>query len=175
MRIAAPGRRRTRLIILLASTVAVVAVGPPASARLGSFHDPRDASRLDLSRVSLEFHPEPRNYTWRFTTNQRFHLRNGGSILLFVDSVGAGRWDYRLHVWHDSGSSGVFCDRLIRPGLGGARRFAPTGWHIGPRSGWCRFKGVRRNKPVSWRAKTVSEQQRPFGTPLDRAPDVGWF
>jgi hypothetical protein len=50
VRIAATGRRTTRLFVLLATTVAVVAVGPSASARLGSFHDPRDASRLDLPR-----------------------------------------------------------------------------------------------------------------------------
>ena len=166
-----------RLALCVASAIALSTVsGPAASAQLGSFHDAKDAStRLDLADVSLRFHPETRRYKWRFTTYERFRLRNGGSFLLFVDSVGAGRWDYRLHIWDDSGSSGVFCDGLPRAGAGGGRRFGPTSWHIEPSSGWCRFKGIRRDKPIRWRVLTVREQQRPFGVPLDRAPDAGWL
>jgi hypothetical protein len=176
MRITGPGQRTTRFLVVITAALALCLSDSAASARLGSFHDAKDArTRLDVADVSLRFHPETRRYTWRFTTYERFRLGNGGSFLLFVDSVGAGRWDYRLHIWDDSGSSGVYCDGLRRAGAGGGRRFGPTSWHIEPSSAWCRFKGIRRDKPIRWRVVTVREQQRPFGAALDRAPNVGWF
>jgi hypothetical protein len=83
--------------------------------------------------------------------HERFRLRNGGSFLLFIDSVGAGSWDYGLHFWYDSGHEGVIFDRLIRPGVGGADRFTTTSGGLNPRSPFCTFKGIRRTKPIRWR------------------------
>ncbi len=168
---------RIWLRLLLIPTIAAVLAAPSsASAQLGSFHDPQDTSlRLDLNDVSLRFHPQTHRYTWRFTTFERFRLANGGTVVLFIDSVGAGSWDYRLYMWDDPGSSGVFCDGGIRPGAGGERRFRPTSWRVRPRSGWCNFKGVRMTKPIRWRVITVIHQGKPFGPPVDLAPDSGWF
>jgi hypothetical protein len=166
-------RRSASALILI--TAMVVGLVPTASAALGGFTDPKDATRLDLATVSLRHHSGTHRYKWRFTTYERFRLRNGGSFLLFVDSVGAGRWDYGLHFWYDSGHEGVIFDRLIRPGVGGADRFTTTGGGLNPRSAFCTFKGIRRTKPIRWRVETVREQVKPFGDPLDSAPDIGWF
>jgi hypothetical protein len=176
MRMKAPASRTGVRALLVVTMAVALAVPGTASARLGSFHDAKDAStRLDLADVSLRHHAETHRYSWRFSTFERFRLANGGSILLLIDSVGTGHWDYRLHVWNDEGSGGVYCDGFTRPGAGGAHRFGPTNWDIQPRSGWCRFKGGRRDKSIRWRVLTVRKQQRPFGVALDRAPDTGWF
>lgn len=71
MRITAPRGWTTWLVVLVAAMVMLSAAGPAASARLGSFPDPQDASRRDLAHVSLQFHPETRRYIWRFTTFER--------------------------------------------------------------------------------------------------------
>lgn len=176
MQMKAPTRwARVPILIVLTMVVAVAAPGP-ASAQLGSFHDPKDSSiRLDIADASLRYHPETHRWVWRFTTFQRFRLANGGTIVLFIDSVGAGRWDYSLHIWDDTGSSGVFCDRDWRAGAVGGSGFEPIGWVVDPRSGWCSFKGLHRSKPIRWRVITVRHQGKPFGPAVDRAPDSGWF
>ncbi len=176
MRMDVPARR-TRVCILIVLTMAVAFATPAAaSAQLGSFRDAKDTgSRLDLAHVSLRFHARLHRYTWRFSTFQRFRLANGGTFVLFIDSVGAGRWDYRLYVWDDPGSSGVFCDRGTRPGAGSGSHLTPLAWDVAPRSGWCSFRGIRHTKPVRWRVITVRHQGKPFGPAVDRAPDSGWF
>lgn len=170
-------RRRTRLLVsFLVSVVALSFSSQSASAGLGSFHDAKDArTRLDLATVSLRRHSGTHRYKWRFTTYERFRLRRGGSFLLFIDSVGGGRWDYGLHFWYDPGHEGVIFDRLMRPGAGGEGRFTTTSGGIRPRSAFCTFKGIRRTKSLRWRVETVRQQEQPFGNPLDRAPDTGWF
>ena len=178
MRTRCPDRWTTKRFVLPAALAVALTIvpGSAASARLGSFQDAEDAkTRLDLADVSLRFHPETRRYKWRFTTFERFRLRNGGSFLLFVDSVGGVRWDYRLHLWDDAGSSGIYCDGKHRAGAGGGRRFGPTSWQIEPTSGFCWFEGIRRDKQIRWKVVTAREQRWPFGAPLDRAPNVGWF
>ena len=172
-----PTRRAgLRSVLVLSIAVALTIEASPASAHLGTFSDAKDAStRLDLKEVSLRFHPATHRYVWRFSTFERFRLRNGGTFVLFIDSVGGPRWDFRLYVWDDSGSSGIFCDGQHRPGSGGGERFQPTRWRVKPKSGWCRAKGIRRDKPIAWRVITVQHQGKPFGHALDHAPDVGWF
>ena len=164
------------LLIPLAVSLTILGFSPAASARLGGFTDGKDAAtRLDVATTSLRFHPKTHRYKWSFSTFERFRLRNGGSFVLLVDSVGAARWDYRLYVWNDSGSSGIFCDRQMRPGVGGSQRFRPGRWDVKPKSGWCTFKPIRKNKMIQWRVMTVRDVQPPFEAAVDRAPDTGWF
>jgi hypothetical protein len=164
------------ILILFAVSLTISGFGPSASARLGGFEDGRDAAtRLDVATTSLRFHPKTHRYKWSFSTFERFRLRNGGSFVLFVDSVGAARWDYRLYVWNDSGSSGIFCDGQLRAGVGGSQRFRPRRWDVKPKSGWCTFKPIRKNKMIQWRVMTVRDVHPPFGHAVDRAPDAGWF
>jgi hypothetical protein len=168
-------RRTARLLPLIALVIAFITAGPAAWADFGTFPDPKDArTRLDIAETSLRFHPNTHRYKWRFATYERFRLRNGGTFVLFVDSVGAGRWDYGVYVWYDGGH-GLACDRNIRPGAGGLDHFLPGPFDINPRSGWCAFRGIRRNKMPRWRVETVRHQGKPFGNPLDRAPDGDWF
>jgi hypothetical protein len=160
---------------LLVSVVALSLSSSEASAQLGAFHDPRDAStRLDLATVSLRHHSGTHRYKWWFATYERFRLRNGGTFVLFIDSVGAQRWDYGIYVWYDPGH-GLACDIKVRLGSGVPDHLLPGPFDIRPRSGWCAFRGIRRNKALRWRAETVQHQGKPFGSPLDLAPDAGWF
>ena len=172
-----PTRRAgLRAVLVLSIAVGLTLEGSAASAHLGTFGDAKDAStQLDLKEVSLRFHPATRRYVWRFSTYERFRLQNGGTFVLYIDSVGGPGWDFRLYVWDDSGSSGIFCDGGHRSGSGAQRRFGPTRWKVSPRSGWCRAKGIRRDKPVAWRVITVQHQGKPFGHALDHAPDAGWY
>jgi hypothetical protein len=101
-------------------------------------------------------------------------LKRGGTLVVLIDSVGGHRWDYRLYIWNDSGSSGIFCDRGARAGAGDSR-FEVVGWHPARRFVWCRFEGMRRTKTIRWRTFGARGSGRPFGRVVDRAPDGGWF
>ena len=167
--------KRASVVVLLVSTVALSLPALGRRRTSEGSHDPKDAStRLDLATVSLRHHSETHRYKWRFTTYERFRLRNGGSILLLIDSVGAERYDYGLRLWYDGGH-GLICSGGPRPGVGGAGRFQIGVFRIEPRSGWCTFKGIRRTKALRWKVETFREQYEPLGVPLDRAPNVGWF
>ena len=128
MRTRYPDRWTTKRFVLPAALAVALTIvpGSAASARLGSFQDAEDAkTRLDLADVSLRFHPETRHFKWRFTTFERFRLRNGGSFLLFVNSLArdAGTTG---STWDDAESEAIYCDGKHRAGAGGGRRFGPT-------------------------------------------------
>ena len=173
------GRQRQTIqrSLAIAALVATILVGLalPASAELGGFTDPNESVRRDLATVSLRHHSGTHRYKWRFTTYDRFRLRNGGSFVIFLDSVGAGRWDYRLFLWFDGGHDGFVCSGGPRNGVGGAQRFSVLGYNVKPRSGWCTFRPVRRTKPVRWRVMSASTERPPFGRSFDQAPNVGWL
>ena len=168
--------RSTQPLPIVALVVAIlVGLVPPASAELGGSTDPDDAVRRDLATVSLRHHSGTHRYKWRFTTYERFRLPNGGSFVLFIDSVGAGRWDYRLFLWFDGGHDGIVCSGGPRAGVGGAQRFSVLRYNAKRTSGWCTFRPVRRTKPVRWRVMSAPNDHPHFGRPFDRAPNIGWL
>ena len=169
------GKIHTTLPIVALVVAILVGLVPPASAELGGSTDPNDSVRRDLATVSLRHHSGTHRYKWRFTTYERFRLPNGGSFVLFIDSVGAGRWDYRLFLWFDGGHDGIVCSGGPRAGVGGAHRFRVTGLSVGRTSGWCTFRPVRRTKPVRWRVMSAPNDHPHFGRPFDRAPNIGWL
>lgn len=164
-----------RATIVAVSTIAVMMSLPSAAtARLGYFPDPDDvASSLDLSGVRLRLNANTHRYTVRLNTYEATRLKRRGTLVVQLDSAGGPRWDFRLYIWNDSGSSGIFCDRDSRPGAGGD--FEVVGWDSQRRFSWCRFEGIRRTKAIRWRAFTAKHSGKPFDEVIDRSPDRGWF
>ena len=180
MRTRCPDRWTTKRFVLPAALAVALTIvpGSAASARLGSFQDAEDAkTRLDLlADVSLRFHPETRRYKWRFTTFERFRLRNGeiGPYCLWTPLA------------RDAGTTGSTSGTML--GVRASTAMGSTGpvpgedVGSGPRAGKSSrppgsvgSKASAGDKQIRWKVVTAREQRWPFGAALDRAPNVGWF
>jgi hypothetical protein len=163
--------RRTAIVATVV-LLGVVTSSSTASAHLGWHRDGDDAvGRLDFRSARLTFESTERTYTWAFRTWESFNLRrNGGAVTLHVDSVGGRRWDYLLYLHYDGGT---ICDAGMRMGAGNIQKFSPLIWGKEARFGWCRFKGINKNKPIRWRLTSYSSTISPHNV-VDRAPSGGW-